>query len=397
MAKPDYADEVLRSIAGEALAFLFRNVNVAKIKCILMTGSLANGEGTVIVHNSSLLTSDFDFVVFLDFPYYMKTRNRFLHLSQEISNRFLDRRINTHIVFLPTTNVLYTGFRLARSRIYEYEFAVASKCIFGERIHLNTASQPTKRDALELVFTVISDLLFSGFKALSKIEESYIYAKRSLTLLNSLLIFHGLFAETYEKRMKLAKNYHSRGVIPLTHNEIKILECFTQYKLSGSPLQLLSSLSYSSMDDLLHFQREFLTNLALKILTYELNSFLAGEKRGKRLPQDCSKVLTGLLNEYLRISRAPLLSRLLGIALYLFWFLTGNKRKSELFTTFIFHRQPPKILLNVLLTYLLIRNSNTAARKFLRGFFPWINSDAATAPFQRLFLLWRTAEQSIKL
>ncbi|RLI45283.1 hypothetical protein DRO69_05620 [Candidatus Bathyarchaeota archaeon] len=397
MAKPNYADKVLRAIAKEALDFLLKNVNANRIKCILLTGSVANGEGTVIKHNSSVITSDFDFVIYLDFPYYLQNRNHFQHLSQEISTRLINRKVNTHVVFLPSIKILQTGIRFTSSSIYEYEFAIASKCVFGKVQSSNLTARPTKKDALELTFTVVSDLVFSNFKSLSKIEESYIYAKRALTLLNSLLIFHGFFAETYEKRIKIAQKCVRQGILPITKDEVKILEVFTQYKLSGSLQQLLDSLSCNDVSDLLYFQREFLTNLTIKILDHEL-TILVEEKQAKPNYNKFSQKakLTKLLGEYSKRSTIQLPSRILGLTLYVFWSFARNKTRKELFATFAFHKQPPKTLLNVLITLLLLHN-NTLARKFLEEIFPWMNSDATAGPLQRIFSLWQSAEQSIKL
>ena len=399
LAKQNYADDVLRGIVKEALDFLLKNVSANKIKCILVTGSIANGEGTVIKHNSFLVTSDFDFVVYLDFPYFLKNKIYFQHLSQEISMRLMNREVATHVVFLPATKVLQSVFCLTNSSIYEYEFANASKCVFGTTQSFNLAARPTKRDALELSFTVVSDLVFSNFKSLSQIEQSYIYAKKALTLLNSLLIFNGLFAETYEKRMKIAKKYMHIGILPLAQNELKILDLFTEYKLSGSFFQLFDSLACKDIGDLLRFQREFLTNLTKKILAFELNNAFAEEKQAK--PRHTGPSLnvkfTKLLEEYSKRSTSQMSSRLLGITLYIFWSFARNKSRKELFATFVFYKNPPKTLLNVLITLLLICKNKTFARKFLNGFFPWITSNADTNPLERIFSLWQTAEQSIKL
>ena len=92
------------------------------------------------------------------------------------------------------------------------------------------------------------------------------YAKRALTLLNSLLIFNGVFAETYTKRIKIAEEYASRGMIPLSQSEIETLELFTEYKISGSFQHLLDSFQFLKIDDLIRFQKKFLEKLTIKIL-----------------------------------------------------------------------------------------------------------------------------------
>lgn len=395
LAKQDYADDVLRAIAKEAFGFLLKNVNTNRIKYILLTGSLANGEGTVIKHESSIVTSDFDFVVHLDLQYYLKNRKLFQKLSQEMSARLVKREIDTRVVFLPSASII----NFKNLSIYEYEFAIASKCIFGNVPSFSVNTRPTKRDALELTFTVVSDLVFSDFKRHSKLEESYIYAKRALTLLNSLLIFHGLFAETYEKRMKIAKRYVSQETLPLTQHEMEMLDIFTAYKLTGSFHQLFNSLSCKDINDLLRLQREFLTNLTLKILNFELNNLIAEKNqtnpRYNRSYQNSK--FNELLAEYSKCSKAQLPSRILGIILYTIWSFTGNKKREELFANFIFRKQPPKIILNVIVALLLSYNSKASAKKFLEGLFPWITPDADSQPIEQLFSIWQAAEQSIKI
>jgi len=399
MARDDHEDAVLRAIAREALNFLLKHIDADKIRCTLLTGSVANGEGTVIRYNTSMVTSDFDFVIYFDFPHYMKNRAHLQNLSRGISARFLKRGLNTHIQFLPTS-LLRTSLDFMNPSIYEYEFAFASKCIFGKAPSFNKMVRPSRRDALELVFTVISDLIFSRFKNVSKIEEIYIHAKRALTLLNSILIFHGFFAETYEKRMEIAKKYAPQGVIPFDRDEIKTLEIFTEYKLSGSLQQLLDSFACRETDDLIKFQREFLKKLATKILCYELVNFIDKTTETNLTYNISSQNMTynflKLLKEYSKHSKARLLPRIIGIIICMFGLLAGDRKRKELFATFIFHKQPPKVILNTLIALLFIYGRNISVTKILRETFPWISFNK-TSSMQKMFSLWQFAEQSIKL
>lgn len=401
MARYGHEDIVLREIAQQSLNFLFRCVDTGKIRCILLTGSVANGEGTVIEHNSSMITSDFDFVIYMDFPHFLKNRTHFQNLSQQMSTRLREKGVNTHVTFLLSMGALHKGIFPVISNIYQYEFALASRCIFGKTPSFNPAARPSKRDALELTFTVISDLVFLKLKAPSKIEESYIYAKRALTLLNSILIFHGFFAETYQKRMEIARKYAAIGRIPLNQDEIKTLEIFTEYKLSGSFQQLAASLARKKTDDLIRFQKKFLRKLTTKILYYELNYILNKATQTKlehsNSLQNMSCRFPALLREYSKYSRTRPLSRVMGITLCLFWSLARNRRRRELFNAFIFHKQSPKVILNVILALLFIYDRDISARKILREFFPWITVNDETEAIQRTFSLWQIAEQSIKL
>ena len=397
MAKCSHNDAVLHMIVQEATTFLIKNIDANRIKCILITGSIANCEGTVIKFNSSMITSDFDFVIYLDFFYYMKNRTYFQNLSQEMSNRLVKRKIITHIDFLPSTKILRT---FANPSIYEYEFALASKCIFGKPPIFNKAVRPSKRDALELVFTVVSEFVFLRFRNVSKIKESYIYAKRALTLLYSVLIFHGHFAETYEKRMKIAKEYASKGMIPLNQDEIKTLEIFTKFKLSGSFQQFLNSFPHMKINDLIRFQREFLEKLIIKILYYELLNFTNVQKKvnfmDNNFLQNMKCKFPKLLKDYYYHSKARLSHRIVGVFLYVYWSFMRDRKRNELFASFIFYKQSPKVILNILITLLFLFNSNVSIVKKVREIFSWKNFDNTIA-IQEILALWQIAEESIKL
>jgi len=395
MSRHIHNDAVLRAFAQESLNFLFKHIDTSRIKSILLTGSVANGEGTVIEHDSSLVASDFDFMIYMGPSHFLKNRTHLQNLSQEITTRLLKRGVDTHVMFTPSISILRADIRFAFSAIYEYEFASASKCLFGKSPSFDKTVRPTKKDALDLTFTVVSDLLFSNFKNVSKIEESYIYAKRALTLLNSLLIFHGLFAETYQKRIKIAKKYAPTGAIPFSHDEIKMLEIFTEYKLSGSFQHLLDALACNKTDDLIGIQKEFLKKLTTKILCYELMNFVDKPAGTGLTYNDSSQACTPmLLREYSKCSKERLLHRIMGVILYLFWSFSRNMRRKEIFATYIFHKQSPKTILNVLVTLLFMRGHEISMGRILRKVFPWINFNETNA-IQKLFSLWQIAEQSI--
>src|SRR3990170_7921874 len=103
MAKYAREDVILRAIAQTALDFLSKYADTNRIKWVLLTGSVANGEGTVVDCNSFMITSDFDFVIYLDFLEFLQNRKYLQNLSQEISKKLMKRGVNTHVTFLPYT------------------------------------------------------------------------------------------------------------------------------------------------------------------------------------------------------------------------------------------------------------------------------------------------------
>lgn len=404
MAKCPHEDAILHQISQMAVNSLSKNVDMSKIKGVLLTGSVASREGTVIDYDSWIVASDFDFIVYLDFIDFLRIGRRLQNLSLAIFQDFVKRRINTHVTFLPHTTFLEILSCFTKSRIYDYEFAFASKRIFGKTPSFSTIPRPKKEDALELAFTVVSELVFLESKHLSKPEESYLWAKRGLTLLNSAMIFVGASYETYEKRIRFARELVLREQIPINEYEIEILALFTDYKLTGSLQNLMKCLDCKHIDNLIRYQIDFLTNLTAKVIFFELMN-LAGKPIQRISLSDFSlktmkKNLPNLLEKYLTKSTLSLPSRLVGMIIYVLGLLSRNAERSEFFETFIFHRQSPKTILNVIITLMFIYGHDFSARalmetRVLTEIFPWI---AVPAPANRkIFSLWQTSEQSIKL
>jgi len=115
MAQFDCEDAPIRNIAKKSLDFLIENVGVDNIQSVLLTGSLANGEGTVIKSDNSLLESDFDIEVYLNFFKFIKLKNHILNISDQISKKLERGGVNTHVLFLPTRQSVAKLFGLTFS------------------------------------------------------------------------------------------------------------------------------------------------------------------------------------------------------------------------------------------------------------------------------------------
>lgn len=399
MAKEEHANRVLKTLVQDALTFLMENIEQKKIRSILLTGSLANGEGTVIEHASSTITSDFDFVVYLDFYYFLRNKELFRKLSHQITATFVSRGIETHVDFLPSNLGFQYAFKFFNLKIYEYEFAIASKCVFGNFPHFDKEIRPTKNDALELAFTVASELVFSELKHYSELEKSYIYAKRALTLLNSLLIFEGTCIETYEKRTKRVKDHVPNEMVSLSETDILMLERFTEYKLHGSLTHLMTSLECTNLMELIGVEKNFLEQLTKKVIIYELRSITKDlNSNNPESPIFYDDVefaeFSQLLYLYCKHSRLSMKSQLAGILMCTTSILKKDSDRTELFGNFVFRKQSPKNVLNCIITVNLFYGQNPASN-ILRTEFPWLNLNGNI--LKRLFSLWRLAEQSVKL
>jgi hypothetical protein len=109
-----------------------------------------------------------------------------------------------------------------------------------------------------------------------------------------------------------------------------------------------------------------------------------------------TKALPNLLEAYSINSRTRSSSRIIGVILYAFGLLSRDRQRKELFATFLFHKQSPKIILNTILTLLFVLNNDSSGAKIVREVFSWINFDGASE-IPTVFSLWQVSEKSIKL
>jgi hypothetical protein len=395
MAKDAESNSILQEIAEESLIFFLQNTNISKIHCIILTGSLANSEGTVVKNKSQIVTSDFDFDIYVDSIYFLRHKSLFRILSQEMTKRLLARGIRTHVEYLPTGQRLRSAFSFMNSNIYEYEFSIASKCVFGTKPIFDTTARPTREEALELAFTVAGDIVFSKTTQYSDAELSYVYAKRSLTILNSLLIFHGIFAETYQKRLDAGIKWLEKLEF-LSEEDLHMLSVFTQFKLSGSVEELMVDLGCKSIRALIRIEHEFLKNLASRVLLYEIAA-LSSKHQGALLPYNSdvrSVDYIYLLGDYLEDHKTSLTHRLAGVTIYLFSLLKREQEKSELFKTFLFRNAPPKIIMNYLVANALIRGYSPSS-SFLSTIIPWVKTK--DSDYWKVYSMWSIVQESIKL
>jgi hypothetical protein len=397
MAKDHNANSTLQAITEESLIFLLRNTDPSKIHSIILTGSLANAEGTVVNNKSQIVTSDFDFEVYIDTFYFLLHKSLFHTLSRKMTKNLLSRGINTHVEYQPSNPSLESALSFLNSKIYEYEFALASKCVFGRPPVFDATARPTKVEALELTFTVAGDIVFSENEKNSDTELSYIYAKRSLTLLNSLLIFNGIFAESYQKRLDAGIEY-SEKLKRLSPEDLSMLRTFTEFKLSGSIEKTMATLKCTSVNDLVKREKEYLKNLTSRVLLYEIANFktdygenlLTCANDGKLSLEDCST----LLNQYLKNNKTRLIPRLLGVVLCLLSLVKRDQEKSELFKVFLLCKQSPKIIMNYLIATVLIRDCFPAG-SMLRFVLPWVKLNKSG--YSKTYSMWKIAQESIKL
>lgn len=281
LSKDEKSNALLKYIVKISVLKLLSCIPIKAIKDIQITGSIANGEGTVIKSDSQVVTSDVDIVVYLGFPYFIiaTVKGIFKNLSQEVNSLLSSRGLKTHVCFTGTTKITKLFSYFSGSHIYDFEF-MKNKSIYnqGDRYIEKRVYIPTKKDALQLTFTVIADYLFLDLLAQLDIEKVYILAKRFLTLIHALLVFEGRPKFSYEERVIFVEMSPKISAF-LSESEKEFLRKFTRFKLSGELYHIFNAFKSTDITQIISLQKKLLVNMILKILCYELQE-LYGSKLG---------------------------------------------------------------------------------------------------------------------
>lgn len=279
LSKDKKFDALLKYIVKIAILKLLSRIPIEAIKDIQITGSIANGEGTVIKCDSKVVTSDVDIVVYLGFPYFIiaTIKGIFENLSQEVNLYLSAKGLKTHICFTGTTRITKLFSYFSDSHIYDFEF-IKNKSLYnqGSLCMEKRAHMPTKKDALQLTFTVIADYLFLDSLAPSDIEKVYLLAKRFLTLIHALLIFEGNPKFSYKERVTAIETTPKISDF-LSTSEKEFLRKFTYFKLNGKLSYIFDAFKSTDIMQIITFQKELLVSIVLKIISYELQE-LYGSK-----------------------------------------------------------------------------------------------------------------------
>ncbi|MHA1705616.1 MAG: hypothetical protein ACTSUX_06000 [Promethearchaeota archaeon] len=265
-------NELLKNILRVSVLMLLKYVPITAIKDIQITGSIANGEGTVIKTEPKIIASDIDIVVYLSFPYFLiiAMKEIFKKLSEAINSYFSAKGIKTHICFTGTSKVLRCLSFLNKLHIYDYEFITNKSLLNTRRTNINNKIYtPTKKDALQLTFTVIADYVFLDLKASSEIRKVYLLAKRFLTLLYVILIFEGKQRIKYKQRISSVEDMSNRLNL-LSAREIYLARKFTNFKLSGDLAYIFDAFKLKDIKQIISLQKKLLADMIVKVLCYQL-------------------------------------------------------------------------------------------------------------------------------
>jgi len=350
-------DFILGTVVNSALEYFLRSVDCRYVQCILLTGSLARDEATIIRSGSHVMMSDLDFIVFVKTPYYFIAKRRFREISKKLTETCQKRGVKTRILFHPQLKIL----QFLTPKIYLYEYRVISKLMYGEiPDFVNRGWVPTAEDALDLIFSSIADYISvkSCIKTTTS-ENIYVYAKRSLTILYSILIIERIFVYRYSERVTRAIMALKQRSLPIIdYTDLFILDALTRFKLSGSIEGLKKSLQFDNIFELLNFLDRFFKTLTIKVLYYCL-ALKTWKKVENDSVDEIYKKLPKLLVDFVQRSKLPYDKYVLNI---LSMIVCTNKIKDKklrkIYSSFCIKRYSIRNVINLVLTYYFLDESS---------------------------------------
>jgi len=350
-------DIILETLVNFALKHFLRNVDCRHIRCVLLTGSVATGEATIIRSGSHVMMSDLDFDVFVKMPYYFIAKRRFREISKKLIETCQKKSIHTKILFHPQLEL----FSFFTPKIYLYEYRVASKLMYGEIPDFvnRRLSLPSTEDALELVFSTIADYISVNSRSETTTPERiYIYAKRSLTLLYSILIIERICVYRYNERVARAVIALQEGNLTLIdHSDVFVLSALTRFKLSGSIEKLKRTLQFDDICELMNFLNDFLKVLTLKVLYYCL-ALKIWKKIENYSLDEMYKKLPKLLVNFVQTFKLPYDEYALNVLLMPMRISKiKDKELRTIFSSFCIRRYSVRNIINLMLAYYLLKES----------------------------------------
>jgi hypothetical protein len=218
------------------------------LRAVILTGSLARGEGSVASDGiPGKLASDAEFVVILHDRVRLPKSPDVTRLSGEIESRLAAGGVQCHI----SLSCAHDDFlRKMRPHIFAYELKTCGKILFGEQEILSLIPRFAPTDIpLEDGWRLLSNRMIEMAEALSEtysmgsgpVSQNVFYRAEKLQLdtATSLLIFTGNYAPSYRERRRKMNDLARQSLtvlgLPFSLTQVANLvgDC-TDWKLSSN-------------------------------------------------------------------------------------------------------------------------------------------------------------------
>ena len=250
------------------------------LKAVYIVGSAATAEETNELHSENAL-SDID--VILDVSSFVYPIFRLLNycdqiskiLSSRLSMLSCKRKVSVGLTCLSLSKWVP---QIAPNSIFLFEMFP----VYGASKLPARQKSIAKSDAFDLAISSIIDYLSVSYQpSLVKTKQDcYVLAKRSLTLLNSLMLFRGLSSRSYLSRIAMANLHFNKLSMVVTKEDLSAFRELTNFKLSGDTSSLFKSfdLPQEDYEHLFIYLKSFFEKSALNILIAELTEMVQDNK-----------------------------------------------------------------------------------------------------------------------
>lgn len=202
-------DELLRPLVDRSLAFLVDEVGAARLDTVILTGSLARGEGSVLLRPDGFrVLGDIEFIFVIRPPYdWPAIRQWVLDLNRRATARIGDGGRVASIEYGPASTI-FLGRKIEPS-IFAYDLRRHGKVLWGRRDALQEippfgVEGIPRWDAVELVMNRMIELLTLTLGTVDGAgrdeDRAYHLVKLPLDLAGSALAFAGRYPCTYAER-----------------------------------------------------------------------------------------------------------------------------------------------------------------------------------------------------
>ena len=201
-------DEAIRPVFERAVNFLLERIGKEHLEAVILAGSLARGEGSVLLKPDGFrLLGDVEFLVILRPPFdWPEVRRQMVALSRQATREFGKNGCIASIEYQPAGMVYLR--RNIRPCIFAYDLFHHGKVVWGRvdimsEIRAFNVGDIPRNDAVELILNRMMELLVQGNpgkEGPDRVAHNYQLVKTTLDLAGSALAFTGQYVSPYSQR-----------------------------------------------------------------------------------------------------------------------------------------------------------------------------------------------------
>lgn len=201
-------DELLRPLVDRSVAFLVEQVGAPRLDTVILTGSLARGEGSVLLRPDGFrVLGDIEFIFVIRPPYDWPVIRRWVSDLNRRATREIGHGGRVASIEYGPASTVFLGQKIEPG-IFAYDLRRHGKVVWGRRDALQElrpfgVENIPRWDAVELIMNRMVELLVledGGTDGSAPEERAYHLVKIPLDLAGSALAFAGRYVSPYAER-----------------------------------------------------------------------------------------------------------------------------------------------------------------------------------------------------